>query len=292
MSESWSLVNSTILNSFAEQEINREAYDGIGVLSLLEETQRAAFVEHEDLFCEDRLLESHEAFHGNDEYLRRGKAGPETGLTAFAEDGSLISGDIQADYAIMTYHYPPQSTCESQKVNFKSSPRLTSTINATLALETPLMSAFVERNVVISGYFPSQFSERRTSRVNYPQSYMVAPVFRNDGSTEESAVVVADVGFDVPLWGIFPKNLGGFIDVVYDNTCEQSFTYRVNKDEVALVAAGNGRESMSDKNVAPVSVSLAAEDLQNSGSDDRHCRYRMVSLRATEAQQFCQVLRH
>ena len=154
----WPRSNYTYLNSVAAKEINSGPYDGIGIFAMLPANERASFVEHENLLCEDRLMESHVFYYGNTDYFHRGKAGLDTGLTSFSNDGSLSSGNGRIEHAIMAYHYPPQSTCESQTIDFNSSPQLMAAINATFDISHPINSAAMDQNIVLAGFFPSQFS--------------------------------------------------------------------------------------------------------------------------------------
>ena len=104
---------------------------------------------------------------------------------------------------------------------------------------------------------------------------MLTPVFGADGQSQP-AVVAADVSYDVPLWDSFPQSVGGSMDVVFSNTCDQSFIYRISKDDVHLLATDDG-ESTPVSNRLSVSMSLEPDEVNSAVRDPRHCRYTMVS---------------
>jgi 3'5'-cyclic nucleotide phosphodiesterase len=80
------------------------------------------------------------------------------------------------------------------------------------------------------------------------RSYMMKPVRAdlNNVTSQIVAVMFADVAYDIPLKGLIPPSTVGAVDVVIRNSCQQSISYRVDKDNALFVEFNDTHEGRYD----------------------------------------------
>jgi hypothetical protein len=273
---SWPLVNFTNLDTISQREISRSAYDGIGVMTLMNESERALFIGYESGNCESRLTDGHMKVYGSTDFFVPGTAGTGTGLKIFSTEG-LTTSSIGDNYAIISYRFPPPSTCQAQTVNFKSGAAMGPLLNATVTQGATLNSAIQPFDAVVAGYYPDAFAKERHSQVDHPRSYTVTPVHASldNLQSETVAIVFANVAYDLPLKHL-KQSMDGAVDVVFHNTCEQSFTYRLEGEDVAFVGMSDVHSNKYDDMM--VSFPINPEESRALLLESSHCRYSLVSI--------------
>ena len=275
----WPNANLRSLDPFFRREIEHRNVGASAILTLVDVDKLDSFAAFEATQCPLRVRKSHQASYGSQEGFLPGIAAAKTGELGFDENNGLSSNTQTESMAIVTYSFPPPSSCMVQTIDFHSGPIFEPVMDAALRLDTLLSSSILPPNEVVSEYLPgTTHVEEDKTQALYPRSYLLAPIHGrlDEPRGEAVALLLTKVDYAAYLKDIVPQGVEGALDVVFRNSCNQTFTFQVEEGR-APIWLGNGDYHSRHYDNMEVSQSLGRVGDKDIHREPDHCQYSVVS---------------
>ena len=275
----WPNTNLSSLDPFFRREIEHRNVGTSALLTLVRLDNLDSFAAFEATQCPLRVRKGHQASYGSQEGFLPGTAGAKTGELGFDEEEGLSSNTQTDTMAIVTYSFPPPSSCMVQTIDFHSGPIFEPVMDAALRLDTLLSSAILPPNGVVSGYLPdTNHAKEDKTQTLYPRSYLLSPIHGrlDEPRGEAVALLLTKVDYAAYLNDIVPQGVEGALDVVFRNSCNQTFSFQIEAGK-APVWLGNGDYHSRQYDSMEVSQSLGQVGDKDIHREPNHCQYSVVS---------------
>lgn len=274
----WPFFDYASIDTFFKDQIEAKNIEGIGLISIVSGAERQSFLQYEAEHCEARNIRGHLSYYGN---LDTHVPGVGEELFGQLDDGTFGVVPEADKHKVITYRYPPLDGCSLQW-DTSTDPEygpLTESLDV-LRNETLMSSIrpYVETNEEQKKIHATYHSQRPGEEVDFPHTYVLTTV-HDKVDTADSTIIgylFANVGFDWALQNLFEPEVTGLY-VVGENTCNQTFTYKVDGPDAFFLGYDDlHKEDFDDK-----ALLFAFEDTDDPlYADDRnHCLYTMVSTR-------------
>jgi len=125
--------------------------------------------------------------------------------------------------------------------------------------------------------YHGQFVEvdENTDAYKHPHSTVAVPIWKELNNAKESdmvGVLLAVLPFDIYLGDLLPEDVRG-IDVILENTCNQTFSYTVNGNRGKYLGPGDFHDSTYDRMEVFIPLRQANDDSDDFVDVEAHCVY-------------------
>jgi hypothetical protein len=276
----WPLVNLDRLNRFVSREVLAQDIAEVGVLTYVRGANISSFATFQSNLCTSLLPSRHKQYYGDLNHMLPGAAGNKTGRLMI-QKATVADSTTMNEFAIMTYHFPPEDSCEVQSINFLAGDSAFRHVTNTTLFSTngkTLISPTIE-NEALFQRLPA-IQEKGINGTEMPRTYVMTAVgdksSAGSDSEEAVAIVFANVALEAALKDMIPPSISGEIDVVFRNSCGQVTAYRISKNQVELTAFDDdGNDEWKSESVE-YTFHLSSIDEYYEPND---CRITVVSWR-------------
>lgn len=257
----------------AEDFLNHARTEFLAVSNLVKRDEREEYEAYARNHYKDWVKEGHYIKHGNLDKLSQSAYHPFI-TRAGSEPGTFDPEDEFDDYLPSWTYSPPPVTYGATNINQRGDlfDALKYLKNETLVGP---VSPFTLGDIIFSIAEHEAFhSSIVGSSGSFPHGRYYHPVNRYIGNfTEVVAMLETVVGFDVSMRNLLPVSVNGMM-VVLENTCNQTYTYRVDGPDAFFLGDGDHHDHSYDSYERQVDFSFLsnARALETPG----HCVYTLV----------------
>ena len=196
-------------------------------------------------------------------------------LFSFGSDGTLVDDSEREVVTPMWQGYPPITGNILIGHNLAQFDHVAAIYQAGKQLRTEVLYTDIRDYSVFAPELHSQFHSGGPE-INHPHVFANRVILRDAWDTESDVVGFVSVGlaWDYALRNLLPSSVKDIM-VVIRNTCNQSFTYRIDGADAIFVGDGDLHAGEFDSMRADANLSRSIDDPRVT-SVPGHCLYNMV----------------